>query len=85
MRFIDDDGLTWTVRDVALLPERAMVEPGHPDAIERYFVNTKYEKLVYHFTKGEPRTTEPARLARQLRIAKESGPQRQSDPNLFKV
>ena len=85
MRFVDDGGRTWIVRDVALLPERTMVEPGHPNAVERYFENVMNEKRVYHFTEGEPRWARPEQLELQLRAAHAFSPQRQSDPNLFKV
>ena len=37
MRFMDEEGRVWTVRDVALLPERTLVEPGRREAIERFF------------------------------------------------
>jgi hypothetical protein len=82
MRFVDAEGRTWTVRDVALLPERTMVEPGHPEAVERYFENVMNERRVYHFSRGEPRGARPDQLERQLRGAQV---QRVSDPNLFKV
>ena len=85
MRFVDDEGRTWTVRDVALLPERTLVEPGHARAVERYFVNASNEKLLYHFAEDEPRTPQPDQLQRQLRAAHPFTPQRQSDPNLDKV
>ena len=85
MRFVDDEGRTWTVRDVALLPERALVEPGHARAVERYFVNPLDEKRVYHFTEDETRWPRPEQLARQLRAAHPFTPQRQSDPNLYRV
>jgi len=55
MRFVDDEGRTWTVRDVALLPERTLVEPGHAQAVERYFVNSLDEKRLYHFAEEETR------------------------------
>jgi len=85
MRFVDDDGHTWTVRDVALLPERTLVEPGHAQAVERYFVSALGEKRLYHFAEGEPRWARPEQLELQLRAAQPFTPQRQSDPNLDKV
>ena len=85
MRFVDDEGRAWTVRDVAPLPERTLVEPGHPQAIERYFLNTLNEKRVFHFADGEVRSPRPEDLERQLRASHPFTPQRQSDPNLFKV
>ena len=85
MRFVDDEGRTWTVRDVAALPERTLVEPGHAQAVERYFVNPSNEKRVYYFVEGEPRSPHPEELERQLRASLPFTPQRQSDPNLFKV
>ena len=85
MRFEDDEGRIWTVRDVALLPERTLVEPGHEQAVERYFVSALNEKRVYHFVENEARWARPEQLERQLRAAHPFTPQRQSDPNLFKV
>ena len=85
MRFVDDEGRTWTVRDVALLPERTLVEPGHAQAVERYFENVLGEKRLYHFAEGEIRWPRPDQLERQLRVAHPFTPQRQSDPNLDKV
>jgi len=85
MRFVDDEGRTWTVRDVALLPERTLVEPGHAQAVERYFVNSLDEKRLYHFAEEETRWPRPEQLEHQLRAAQPFTPQRQSDPNLYKV
>ena len=85
MRFVDDEGVAWTIRDEALLPERTLVEPGDPNAVERYFENVMNEKRLYRFTEGESRSTRPRELQRQLRAAQSLGPQRHSDPNLFKV
>ena len=82
MRFEDDEGRWWTIRDVALLPERTLVEAGHPQAVERYFENVMNERRVHYFREGEPRSLRPEHLQRQLRGAQV---QRQSDPNLFKV
>ena len=82
MRFEDDEGRTWTVRDVALLPERTMVEPGDARAVERYFENMMNERRLYRFAAGESREPSPKQLNRQLRGAE---PQRHSDPNFFKV
>ena len=85
MRFEDEEGRLWTVRDVALLPERTLVEPGHAQAVERYFVNAVNEKRVYHFEENESRAPRHEQLERQVRAAHPFTPQRQSDPNLFKV
>ena len=85
MRFVDDEGRTWTVRDVALIPERTVVEPGHAQAVERYFENALGEKRLYHFAEGESRGARPDQMEDQLRAAQPFTPQRQSDPNLFKV
>jgi hypothetical protein len=85
MRFVDEDGRTWTVWDVALLPERTLVPPGHAQAAERYFVNPLNEKRLYHFAESESRLPSREQMERQLRAAQPFTPQRQSDPNLFKV
>ena len=85
MRFVDDEGRTWTVRDVAPIPERTLLEPGHAQAVERYFVNASNEKRVYYFVEGENRWPRPEDLERQLGASHPFTPQRQSDPNLFKV
>jgi hypothetical protein len=85
MRFVDEDGRTWTVWDVALLPERALVQPGHVQAAERYFVNALNEKRIYHFAENETRWPSREQMGRQLRAAQPFTPQRRSDPNLFKV
>ena len=85
MRFVDTEGRTWTVRDVALLPERTLVEPGLVQAVERYFANATGEKRLYHFVENESRSPSPEQLERQLRAAQLFTPQRQSDPNLYKV
>ncbi|HKH93239.1 MAG TPA: hypothetical protein VKA54_15645 [Gemmatimonadaceae bacterium] len=67
MRFVDDEGLVWTVRDVALLPERTLAEPGDEAAVERYFIKERGEKLLYMFAEGETRQPHPEHLERQLR------------------
>jgi hypothetical protein len=85
MRFVDDEGRTWTVWDVALLPERTLVEPGHVHAVERYFVNALNEKRLYYFAEEETRWPRQEQMERQLRAAHPFTPQRQSDPNLYKV
>lgn len=85
MRFVDDEGRTWSVMDVALLPERTLVEPGHAQAVERYFVDASNEKRLYLFAAGETRRPRREDMERQLRAAQPFTPQRQSDPNLFKV
>jgi hypothetical protein len=85
MRFMDDEGRVWSVRDVALLPERTMVEPGRPEAIERYFVDMNGEKRLYRFSDGEPRTPGHEQLERQVRAAHVFQPARKSDPNLDRV
>ena len=82
MRFVDDEGRTWTVRDVALLPERTLVEPGHAAAVERFFENVRGEKRRYAFAEGETRWPRPEQMQRQLRVAQLFAPQRHSDPNL---
>ena len=84
MRFVDDEGRTWIVRDVALLPERTLVEPGHPRGVERYFVNLQGAKRLYLFAEGETRLPDPEQLERQLREAQPFAPERKSDPNLDK-
>ena len=85
MRFVDDGGRTWIVRDVALLPDRTLVEPGHAQAIERYFGSASNEKRLYYFAEGESRWPSPEQLERQLSAALLFTPQRQSNPNLDKV
>lgn len=80
MRYVDDEGRTWMVRDVALLPERTLVEPGHAQAIERYFT-MRGEKRLYRFAEGETREPQQKHLDRQLRAA-QPFPQRQSDPDM---
>jgi len=69
MRFVDDDGRPWVVRDVALLPERTLVEPGHPRAVERYFVNVQGAKRLYLFAEGATRLPDHEQLERQVREA----------------
>lgn len=85
MRFLDDEGRVWTVRDVAQLPERTLVEPGHPQSVERYFIAGNGEKHLYRFAEGERRLPGHEQLERQLREAQVLAPQRVSDPNLNKV
>ena len=86
MRFTDDEGRVWSVRDVALLPERTLVEPGHRSAVERFFViDTTGEKRLYRFYDGETRTPGPEQLERQVRAAHVHQPARRSDPNLDRV
>lgn len=85
LRFVDDDGHAWTVRDVALLPERTLVDPGNAEAVERYFVSVTGEKRVYVFAEGESRLPAPAELECQLRGAQRFAPQRQSDPSEFRI
>lgn len=85
LRFVDDDGHAWTVRDVALLPERTLVDPGNAEAVERYFVSVTGEKRVYLFAEGESRLPAPAELESQLRGAQRFAPQRQSDPSEFRI
>ena len=85
MHFVDDEGRSWTVRDVALLPERTLVEPGNDAAVERYFVNVGGEKRLYEFAEDETRLPRQDHLERQLRAAHLFTPQRQSDPRLDRV
>ncbi len=85
MRFVDDEGRVWTVRDVALLPERTLVEPGHDRTVERHFVSALNERRVYYFAEGEARSSDPEQLERQLLASRPFIPQRKSDPNLDKV
>jgi len=85
MRFLDDEGRVWTVRDVALVPERTLVEPGHPQAVERYFLAGNGEKRLYRFAEREMRLPAHEHLERQLHDAQLFALQRQSDPNLDRV
>jgi hypothetical protein len=85
MRFTDDEGRVWTVRDVALLPERTLVEPGHPKSVERYFESANGERRLYRLAHGEIRLAGHEQLERQVREAQILAAQRQSDPNLNKV
>ena len=86
MRFVDDEGRVWTVRDVALLPERTLLEPGHPSAVERYFeVTATGEKRLYRFYDGETRVPGHEHLERQVRASQVYQPARKSDPNLDRV
>ena len=85
MRFLDDEGRVWTIRDVAELPERTLVEPGHPQSVERYFIAGNGEKRVHRFAEGERRLPGHEQLERQLGEAQLFVPQRVSDPNLNKV
>jgi len=82
MRYLDDEGRVWTVRDVAQVPERTLVEPGHPQSVERYFIAGNGEKRLYSFTEGEHRSPSNEQLERQLRDAKLFAPQRVSAPIL---
>lgn len=85
MRFVDDEGREWTVRDVAEVPARTLVEPGHPQALERHFMAGNSEKRLYRFVEGEVRTPGHEQLQRQLRESQLVAPARLSDPNLHKV
>jgi len=82
MRYLDDDGRVWTVWDVAQVPDRTLIEPGHPQSVERYFIAGNGEKRLYRFVEGEHRSPGHEHLERQLRDAQPSAPQRVSGPIL---
>jgi hypothetical protein len=85
MRFVDDAGRVWTVRDVAQMPERTLVEPGHPQAVERYFMAANGEKWLFRLAAGESRLASHDQLERQLHEAQLFAPARVSDPRLNKI
>jgi len=85
MRYLDDDGRVWTVRDVAQVPERSLVEPGHPQSVERYFIAGNGDKRLYRFAEGEHRSPAHEQLERQLGDAQPLAPPRVSKSNLHRV
>jgi hypothetical protein len=67
VRFVDEEGMRWTIHDIAFLPDRTVIEPGRPVAKYRYFVNANGARRLYQFSRWERRDVAPRHCERQLR------------------